>query len=122
MSTTTLSPVAASLLPGRASSVSTFTVRIGVPLNGPARSAYVFVESRASGSWYRESRRLRVAVSRCVIVRRSHSESTPITGPVVVSVPISPRGATAAKRMTTRLSRTPGRLSASRYGEVYGLV
>ena len=46
-----LSPVVESIPPGLASSASMSTVRSGAPLNAPATSANVVVESIVSGSW-----------------------------------------------------------------------
>ena len=114
LSTMMLSPLAGSLCPGWASSVSTFTARTGGALKGAVSAANVVVESISCGSSYSATARSCVAVSRCGIVRKRYSESTPITAPVVVSLPIRVRVPIGGVRKIGWLPRTPGTVSARR--------
>ena len=113
VSTATLSPVRVSFPFGRASRLSMFTESFArESVNAPARSANVVVESMPRGSRYSASVRLCAAVSRRVIDRNRRSESTPMMGEVVVSVPSATRTPSGASWKIARLSM-PGRAAAS---------
>ena len=111
---------------GCASNVSMFTDRNSAveKLSVTAGSVNVVVESIASGSRYRCTVRF-VACASCRRMRRkTNTESGCSSGPVVVSVVVIVllRNVARLNLKIPRLVRTPGKLSTSITGALWGLM